>query len=265
MFQLEFMRNAFVASTFIALTCGIIGVFVIARNLSFLAHTLSEIGFAGASFGVFTGLAPLDGMLLFTMISAVAVGEMSTEQSRREAAIAAISSLFMGLGILFLSLANKSASYATNILFGSIIGISVHEVWQLVVLSLFMLVVMFFAYRYLVFDSFDSIGARVQHLPKHFLSILFLLMLAISVSISAQIVGSLLVFVLLTLPASSARYLVHTVPKMLLISVALALLGVWGGLVLGYYTNWPVTFFIATIEVVIYLGTLLYVRVAQGD
>jgi zinc/manganese transport system permease protein len=226
---------------------------------------LSEIGFAGASFGVFTGLAPLDGMLFFTMISAVAVGEMATEQSRREAAIAAISSLFMGLGILFLSLANKSASYATNILFGSIIGISVQEVWQLVVLSIIMLIVMFFAYRYLVFDSFDSVGARVQRLPKHLLSILFLLLLAISVSIGAQIVGSLLVFVLLTLPASSARYLVHTVPRMILVSVILALAGVWGGLVLGYYTNWPVTFFIATIEVVIYLGTLLWDRRATGD
>ena len=124
MFSLEFMRNAFVASTFIAIISGIIGVFVSARNMSFLTHTLSEIGFAGASFGVFMSWPPLNGMLIFTMVSSVIVGRLSVKAARREAAISAISSLFIGLGILFLSLSNKSSSYATNILFGSIIGIS---------------------------------------------------------------------------------------------------------------------------------------------
>lgn len=68
MLSLPFMQNAFLASTFIAIISGIIGVFVIARNMSFLTHTLSEIGFAGAAFGIFAGWPPLNGMLLFTKI-----------------------------------------------------------------------------------------------------------------------------------------------------------------------------------------------------
>ncbi|MCT7688842.1 MAG: metal ABC transporter permease, partial [Lactobacillus crispatus] len=74
-----------------------------------------------------------------------------------------------------------------------------------------------------------------------------------SVAIGAQIVGSLLVFILLTLPSSTARYIGKTIPAMISWSVFFALVGVWAGLYLGFITNWPVTFFIATIEVVIYL------------
>ena len=74
MFELSFMRYAFIASTFIAIVSGVIGVFVVARRMSFLTHTLSEIGFAGASFAVFAGWQALNGMLLFTMLSSVMVG-----------------------------------------------------------------------------------------------------------------------------------------------------------------------------------------------
>ena len=99
MFELSFMRNAFMAGTFIAIVSGTIGVFVMARSMSFLTHTLSEIGFAGASFAVFAGWPALNGMLLFTMLSSVLVGQMSIKESRREAVISAVSALFIGLGI----------------------------------------------------------------------------------------------------------------------------------------------------------------------
>ena len=90
LFAYAFMQNAFMASTFIAITTGIVGVFVVARNMSFLAHTLSEVGFAGAAFAVFAGIRPLDGMLLFTAISSISVGRMSVQASRREASISAV-------------------------------------------------------------------------------------------------------------------------------------------------------------------------------
>ncbi|KRL65286.1 metal ABC transporter permease [Companilactobacillus versmoldensis] len=258
MFEYEFMREAFIASTFIAITAGIVGVFVVSRNMSFLSHTLSEIGFAGAAFGILVGISPLAGMILFTLISSIAVGSLSTESSRREASISAISSLFIGLGILFLSLSSESSSYATNILFGSIVGISAKEVTQLMFLAIFVIVVFIISYKPLTFDSFDHIGAQASGLNTRLLSVVFLITLALSVSIGAQIVGSLLVFVLLTLPGATARYLVHSVPKLLMISVGLSLAGVWLGLYLAFVTNWPVTFFISAFEVIAYFLGLSY-------
>ena len=108
---------------------------------------LSEIGFAGAAFGIFIGWTPLNGMLAFTTVSSILVGELSgAVESRRESVISAISGLFIGLGILFLSLSNKNSSYATNILFGSVIGISHQEVVQMAALSVLVLVVLFFIF-----------------------------------------------------------------------------------------------------------------------
>ncbi len=104
MFTFEYMRNAYIASTFIAITCGIIGVFVIARHMAFLSHTLAEIGFAGAAFGLFVGLSSLQGMLIFTIVSALFVGQLghlSSSSSQRESSISAVSGIFIGLGILF--------------------------------------------------------------------------------------------------------------------------------------------------------------------
>ncbi|MDN5575931.1 MAG: metal ABC transporter permease [Pediococcus sp.] len=264
MLSFAFMRHAYIAGTMIAVISGIIGVYVIGRNMSFLSHMLSEIGFSGASFGIFMSWPPLNGMLLFTIVSSVLIGQMSSKSSRREASISAISSLFLGSGILFLSLANKNASDATSILFGSMIGISQSEVDQILWLSIAVLVIIFIVYRNLRFDSFDHVGAQVKGVNTQAISIIFLVILALSVSVAAQIVGSLLIFVLLTLPASSAKYFTRTVSGMMVFSIGAALLGVWLGLYLGYVTNWPVSFFIAMIECVIYFGALTWNRIKNG-
>lgn len=265
MLTLAFMRHAFVAGTFIAIVSGIVGVFVVARQLSFLTHTLSEIGFAGASFAVFANWPPLNGMILFTILSSVLVGQMSIKESRREAVISAVSGLFIGLGILFLSLSSQSASSATSILFGSVIGISSGEVWQLIILSLVVLIATMIMYRPLKFSSFDAVGAQVSGTNQALVSVAFLVLLALSVSVAAQIVGSLLIFILLTIPAASARYFTHGVAKMMLLAILFALLGTWVGLLLGYLTNWPVSFFIAVIEAAIYAGALLYQNFQEAD
>lgn len=258
MFALSFMRHAFVASTLIAILSGVIGVFVVARQMSFMTHTLSEIGFAGGSFAVFAGWSSLNGMILFTVLSSVLVGQMSLKESRREAVISAVSALFIGLGILFLSLSSQTASSATSILFGSVVGISLAEVWQLLWLTILILAVVLVTYRRLKFTSFDRDGAKVSAINETVISILFLLILAVSVSVTAQIVGSLLIFILLTLPAASAKYYTTGVAKMIGLAILFSLLGTWLGLYLGYITNWPVSFFIAVIEVLIYLSALTY-------
>lgn len=255
MFQYEFMRYAFLASTFIAITCGVVGVYVVARSFSFLAHTLSEIGFAGAAFAVFIGIAPLWGMLLFTLLGSISVGELSMHSDQKESAISAISALFIGLGVLFLSISGSNSRYATDILFGSIIGVDRQGVIQLVILSCLVLLLIFAVQRQLNFDSFDHIGALAHGIRSGLIGVIFLIALAMAVSVGSQIVGSLLVFILLTLPASTARYLGKTVGAMICWSVVIALIGVWVGLYLGFLTNWPVTFFISIIEVIIYLSS----------
>ncbi|GAF36344.1 zinc ABC transporter, inner membrane permease protein ZnuB [Lentilactobacillus farraginis DSM 18382 = JCM 14108] len=102
MFSFEFMQNAYLAGTLIAIVSGMMGVFVTARNMPFMTHTLSEIGFAGAAFGIFVGWTPLNGMLTFTTISSILVGELSGKvESRREASSVQFRGSLLVLGFSF--------------------------------------------------------------------------------------------------------------------------------------------------------------------
>lgn len=264
MFQYDFMRYAFISGIFIALICGIMGVFVVARQTSFFTHTLSEIGFSGASFGVFAGISPLLGMLLFTSASAVFIGISGERLGRREASISVFSGIFLGLGILFLSLSDKQANYATSILFGSIVGINQQNLITLVILSVILLLVLTLLFKRLAYNSFDSQGSQFNQRYNQLISVIFLVLLALTISITAQIVGSLLIFVLLTIPASAAKYYTSSLVKMIGLNILFALFGIWFGLYLSYLTDWPVSFFITTIEAAIYASALIKVHVANA-
>lgn len=258
MLQYDFMQHAFLAGTIVAIMCGAIGVFVIARNLSFIAHTFSHIGFSGAAFSVYAGWNPIGGLLLFSMVSAVAIGGLGVKIFRREVTISVILSFFLGLGLLFLSLSTKKASAMFSLLFGSVVGISWHNVVEIMCLSIAVLGVFILFYKPLKFDSFDPTGAGAAGLPVRMISIGFLLLLAIAVSEAILIVGALLVFTLMTAPAAAARYMTHSVSRMVLWSILFGVLGVWGGLILSYYTNAPVSFYITALETLFYFGALLW-------
>src|SRR5664280_2042855 len=110
MLSYDFMQHAFLAGTFVAIMCGAIGVFVIARGLSFIAHTFSHIGFSGAAFAMYAGIDPLNGMLLFTCGSALAIGQLGIKVLRKDVVISIVLSVCLGLGLLFLSLSSKQSN-----------------------------------------------------------------------------------------------------------------------------------------------------------
>lgn len=256
MFQYDFMQHAFLAGTIVAIMCGSIGVFVIARGLPFIAHTFSHIGFSGAAFALYIGVDPLNGMLLFTCASALAIGRLGIKMFRKDAVISVILSIFLGLGLLFLSLSSKQSNAVSSLLFGTVLGISPVDVEKIAILSSFVLCALFLGYKMLTFDSFDPVGAQAAGLPIRFISIAFLLLLSIATAEAVQIVGALLVFTLMTTPAAIAQRLTHSVSRMILLSSLISLVGVWAGLVLGFYTNAPVSFFITAVEGSLYFAAL---------
>ncbi len=256
MLQYDFMQHGFLAGTFVAIMCGAIGVFVIARGLSFIAHTFSHIGFSGAAFAMYTGMDPLNGMLLFTCCSALAISQMGLKIFRKDIVISVVLSVCLGLGLLFLSLSSKQANAISSLLFGTVLGISAVDVWKTALLSTAVLCILFLGYRMITFDSFDPVGARAADLPVRFISMAFLLLLAVATAEAIQIVGALLVFTLMTIPASIAQNLTQSIWRMILLSSLIAVAGVWAGLVLGFYTNAPVSFFITIVEGGLYFASL---------
>lgn len=251
-----YMVHAFVAGTVIAIVSALVGTFVVARSYNFLTHSLSEIAFAGAAMGFWLGFAPLLGMVGLTALSALAIGSLENAKVKSDNVTSAISALAIGLGILFLALGHSSSSSATGILFGSVLGISLSDIVLLVGMAALVMLLMFAFYRPLSLLAFDEAGLLISKRKKGLLRIFFLLIMALSVAISSQLVGSLLVFVLVTLPAAAARTFQKSIAGLIALSVFFAIFGTWVGLSLAYLTNLPTSVFIALIEVAIYLLSL---------
>ena len=123
-----FMQHAYEAGTIVALSAGVIGYFVVLRGLSFAAHALSHIGFAGATGAVLLGAAPIVGLLAFTMSAGAVMGALGQRLRGRDVTIGLVMAWSLGLGLLFTALYKGSASLAIGILFGQIFGITSGEV-----------------------------------------------------------------------------------------------------------------------------------------
>jgi len=123
MFQYEFMNNAFAAAGIVAVVSGIVGYFLVMRGQTFAGHALSHIGFAGATGAGLIGLAPLWGLLGFTLAAGIVMGALSDRISNRDVAIGVVLALALGFGLLFLHYYTSFATQATALLFGNVLAV----------------------------------------------------------------------------------------------------------------------------------------------
>src|SRR5450755_499980 len=251
--QYPFIQNAFLAGAFVAVVAAITGYFLLVRGLTFAGHALSHIGFAGAAGAVLLGIDPVIGLLVFTIGAGIAIGILGKEIRERDIAIGIIMTLTLGLGVLFLSLYSGYAERAYSILFGSIVGISQSDVLVTVIFSVLTIGVLLALFRPLLFSSFDPEVAEARGVPVRLLAIVFLVLVAITVSMSVQIVGILLIFTLLVGPAATAVRIVQRPVWAILLAIILGLSYTWLGIFLAVNGTWPVSFYIASISFGVYL------------
>lgn len=249
----DFVRNALIAGSLSAVLGAIVGYFVVVRNVGFAAHALAHIGFAGAAGAAILGLSPLEGMLALTVGSGLFMGVTGDKLNRSDMAIGMVLSMSLGLGTLFLSLYSGFAGQATAILFGNILGVSSSQITEMVVLSLISLGALAFFSRKLLFASTQPRLAEARGLSLPALSMAFMVVLAVSVTLASQIVGVLLVFTLVIAPAGIALRLCRTFWTGMITSVLLGIVAVWIGILLACLTDWPVTFWITSLFFVLYL------------
>jgi len=256
----EFVQNALIAGTLSAILGAIVGYFVIIRNAGFAAHALAHIGFAGAAGAAILGLSSLEGMLLLTVGSGLFMGAAGDKVHRNDLAIGMVLSMSLGLGTLFLSLYSSFAGQAKAILFGNIFGVSGSQIMEMVALSLLSLAGLAIFSRRLLFASTQPRLAEARGLSLPGLSMAFMAVLAISVTLASQIVGILLVFTLVIAPAGIALRLCRSFWWGIFISVALGVTAVWIGILLDCVTGYPATFWITALFFILYIIVEAYVR-----
>jgi len=250
----HFVHTALWAGAVVAVVSGAIGVFVVARGMSFAVHAISELGFTGAAGALVVGIDPVIGILGGSVLVGLVLGLLSLRGRERDSAIGAVLAFGLGIGVLFLSLYRGYATEATNLLFGSIVGVSDAQLRNLAIVAAVVLAGLVVLYRPLLFSSVDPEIAAARGVPLRALSVAIFLLLALTTAEAIQVVGVLLVLTLVITPAAAAQRLTGRPGLALLLSVAIALVSTEGGILLSLAKPWPTSFFISTISFAAYVG-----------
>lgn len=225
-----FAQHALLAGALVAASCGLIGPFVISRGMAFAVHGTSELAFTGAAAGLLAGGNPVAGAYVGSLAVAGVLGALGAKERERDSTIGVILAFGLGLGVLFLSYYHGFATQATNILFGNIFGVSSDQLFLLLGICIAVLIIMAGIYRPLLFASVDPEVAQAKGVPVRLLGIIFLFVLALTVTSAAQIVGTLLVLSLAITPAAAAQRLATKPSSITLLSIVFALIAALGGI-----------------------------------
>jgi zinc/manganese transport system permease protein len=250
----HFVHTSLWAGAVVAVVSGVIGVFVVARGMSFAVHAISELGFTGAAGALVLGLDPVLGMLCGSLLVGLVLGLLSLRGRERDSAIGAVLAFGLGVGVLFLSLYQGYATEATNLLFGSIVGVSDTQLRNMAIVAAIVLVGVAVLYRPLLFSSVDPEIAAARGVPLRALSVGIFLLLALTTAEAIQVVGVLLVLTLVITPAAAAQRLTGRPAVALLLSVAIALVSTECGILLSLAKPWPTSFFISAISFAAYVA-----------
>jgi len=254
--QSSFMQHALVGGSLVAVAAGLLGYFVITRQNAFAAHALAHIGFPGATGAILLGAPVTLGLAVFTVVGGVLIGLFGRRVSDREMATGTILALATALGVLFASLASANASTTTSVLFGNLLAISSDQLAVFGVFTAAVVLVLAVVARPLVFASVDPAVAEARGVPVRGLGLAFVVLLALTITMAVQVVGTLLLFALVVTPAAAALRLTARPGLVATGAVGLALASVWGGLVLAAMINLPPSFFIVAIAVLAWLVCL---------
>ncbi len=257
---LALLWNSVVAGAVLGVLGGVIGYFVMARDLAFAVHGISELSFAGASAALLLGINVVAGSIAGSLIAAILIGVLGVRARDRNSIIGVLMPFGLGLGILFLALYPGRSSNKFGLLTGQIVAVDNPQLAALVVVAVLVLAGLLTMWRPLLFASLDEDVAAARGVPVRGLSIAFMVLLALATAVSLHIVGALLVLALLVTPAAAALRVATSPPVVVGLSVLFAMTSTVGGILLALGSSIPISPYVTTISFAIYLVCRLIER-----
>ena len=247
------VRNSILAGAVLGVVGGLIGTFVMTRDLAFAVHGISELSFAGAAAALLLGANVVVGSVAGSLIAAVLIGVLGSRARERNSITAVLMPFGLGLGILCLALYQGRAANKFGLLTGQIVSVDNPQLVWLLTISAVVIVALVVVWRPLSFASIDVDVARAKGLPVGALSLGFMVLLALATAVSIQVVGALLVLSLLVTPAAAAMRVTASPLLTPLLSVAFAVTSVVAGILLAIGGGLPISPYVTTISFAIYL------------
>jgi len=250
---LGLVQNSIIAAAILGIVGGLIGVFVMQRDMAFAVHGISELSFAGAAGALLLGVNVVAGSLVGSLIAAVLIGVLGARARDRNSIIGVLMPFGLGLGILFLALYPGRSGNKFGLLTGQIIAVDIPQLGLLIAISVIVLIALLLVWRPLTFDSLDPDVAAARGVPSRALSLGFMVLLGLTVAVSVQIIGSLLVLALLVTPAAAALRVSSSPVLVPVLSMVFGLVSAIGGILLAIGGSLPISPYITTISFAIYL------------
>jgi ABC-type Mn2+/Zn2+ transport system permease subunit len=237
-FHYDFMQRAFVAALLVGGLCSTLGTYVVLRKLSFIGDGVAHASFAGIVIAYIRGFNFELGAAAVAVLTALGIGYIN--RRGRVSLDTAIGVLFTGvfaLGVFLMSRVKTSTVDLQDFLFGNILGVGPNDLWIDLGLAAIVATAVIWNYRSLLFTAFDPTVARASGLPVVFIDNMLLVLLALTIVISLESIGIILVAALLVTPAAAAAQVTRRFVPMLITSTAIGIGSCVGGLYLSYYAG----------------------------
>lgn len=259
------MASALLASAAASVASGIIGSYVVVKRIVFIAGSISHAVLGGIGFCVWLERSqnveyapPLLGALVAAVLSALIIGWMRLRyQQREDSAIAALWSIGMAVGVLFISQTPGYTGELANYLIGNIFWVSSGDLLALLALDLFIVITVFCLHQRFLALCFDENQAKLQGVHVNALYLLLLVLIAMTVVLLIEVVGIILVLTMLTIPAAIANLFQKSLSLMMVIAIFFGIIFSVAGIALAYHLDWPAGATIALLTGMTYLAIMM--------
>lgn len=258
------LANSIIAGAVLGIVGGLIGVFVMQRDLAFAVHGVSELSFAGAAAALLFGGSVVAGSLGGALVAAILIGVLGSKARDRNSIVGVLMPFGLGLGILFLSLYDGRSANRFSLLTGQIVSVSSPDLGWLLGISIVVLLGLLLMWHPLRFDSLDPESAAARGVPTRAVSLLFMVLLGLIVAVSVHIIGALLVMALLVTPAAAAMRVTAGPVAVPLLAALFGFASAVGGILLALAGTLPVSPYITTLSFTIYVVCWIVQRARGG-
>jgi zinc transport system permease protein len=251
----EFFRNALVAAVFAAISCGIIGTYIVSKRIVFISGGITHASFGGIGIGYFLGINPILGAAAFAVLSALGIEYSSRKtEIREDSAIAILWALGMAVGVIFIYITPGYAPNLMSYLFGNILTVTSTDLYMLLGLTILIIVFYTIQFKNILYIAFDEEFARARRLPVNMIKYVMISLIALTIVFNIRVVGIILVISLLTIPQTIANMFVKRFIGIMALSVIIALVGTISGLIISYYFDIPSGAAIIFFLVILFFG-----------
>lgn len=235
-FQYDFIIRGLEAGIIIGIISPLIGIFLVLRRYSLIADTLSHISLAGIAIAFLFGWNPILTAIGATTISSIGIEKLrNTKNIYGESALALFLSGGLALATILLSIGKGFNSNLLNYLFGSIVTVTANDIFTIFILVLLILIILIMFYKELIYITFDEESGRVSGLPVNFINTLFIILVAITISLSIPIIGILLITSLIVIPVVTALQFRKNFTQTIIYSEIISVFSVISGIIISFY------------------------------